>query len=170
MNILGALKITVKKGIDLKVCDAFSSDPYVVITSGSQKLKTRVIKNNCNPEWNDVLTLSVTDPDMPITLNVFDKDRFSRPDKMGDANVDIKSYIECMQMGIKDLPIGTAVKKIQPDESNCLDDESKVVWTGKGKMVQEMTLKLQNVEKGKIQIKIEWLDLPGCKGLPKLNS
>lgn len=47
MNILGALKITVKKGIDLKVCDAFSSDPYVVISSGSQvtifiKLYTQV--------------------------------------------------------------------------------------------------------------------------------
>lgn len=33
-----------------------------------QRLKTRVIKNNCNPEWNDVLTLSVTDPNMVIKL------------------------------------------------------------------------------------------------------
>lgn len=97
--------------------------------------------------------------------NVFDKDRFSKPDKMGDAVVDIKPYIECMQMGLEDLPIGTAVKKLQPEESNCLADESKVIWVGKGKMVQEMTLKLQNVDKGKILIKIEWLDLPGCKGL-----
>ena len=33
-----------------------------------QKLKTRVIKKNCNPEWNDVLTLSVVDPNLPIKL------------------------------------------------------------------------------------------------------
>lgn len=84
---------------------------------------------------------------------------------MGDAMIDISPYIESMQMGLEDLPIGTAVKKVQPDEKNCLADESKVIWNGKGKMVQEMTLKLQNVESGKVQIKIEWLDLPGCRGL-----
>ncbi|KAL2895555.1 Protein C2-DOMAIN ABA-RELATED 7 [Bienertia sinuspersici] len=165
MNPLGALKITVQRGIDLIVCDAFSSDPYVIITAGSQKLKTRVVKNNINPEWNDVLTLSVTDPNMPIKLNVFDKDTFTKHDRMGDAIIDIKPYIECMQMGLGDLPIGTAVKKVQPDDDNCLADESKVIWTGKGKMIQEMTLKLQNVERGKVQIKLEWLDLPGCRGL-----
>ncbi|CAO2817527.1 unnamed protein product [Amaranthus hypochondriacus] len=165
MNTLGALKITVKKGIDLIVCDAFASDPYVIVTAGSQRLKTRVIKNNCNPEWNDVLTFSVTDPNMVIKLTVYDKDTFTKNDKMGDAVIDIKPYIECMQMGLEEIPIGTAVKKVQPDESNCLADESKIIWTGRGKMIQEMTLKLQNVEKGKVQIKLEWLDLPGCKGL-----
>ena len=33
-----------------------------------QKLKTRVVKNNCNPEWNDELTLSIKDLNVPITL------------------------------------------------------------------------------------------------------
>ncbi|KAL9241933.1 hypothetical protein vseg_015985 [Gypsophila vaccaria] len=165
MNPMGAIKITVKRGIDLKVCDAFSSDPYIVITCGSQKLKTRVIKKNCNPVWNDVLTLSMTDPNIPINLTVFDKDTFSKDDKMGDATIDIRPYLECLQMGLGDLPLGTAVKKLQPDETNCLADESKVVWVGKGKMIQDMILKLQNVERGKVQIQVEWLDLPGCRGL-----
>ncbi|KAK9705280.1 hypothetical protein RND81_07G044600 [Saponaria officinalis] len=166
MNSLGAIKITVKKGVDLKVCDSFSSDPYVVITSGSQTQKTRVIKNNCDdPEWNDVLTLSVTDPDQPINLEVYDKDTFTDHDKMGDATIDIKPYIECLQMGLGELPIGTAVKKIQPNDDNCLADESQVIWVGRGKMIQDMILKLQNVETGKIQIQLEWLDLPGCRGL-----
>ncbi|KAK9750291.1 hypothetical protein RND81_02G185000 [Saponaria officinalis] len=165
MNPMGAIKITVKRGIDLKVCDAFSSDPYVVITSGSQKLKTRVMKKNCNPVWNDVLTLSMTDPNMPINLTVFDKDTFSKDDKMGDATIQIKPYLECLQMGLGELPLGTAVKKIQPDEHNCLADESKVVWVGKGKMIQDMILKLQNVDRGKVQVQVEWIDLPGCRGL-----
>ena len=33
-----------------------------------QKLKTHVIKHSVNPEWNDDLTLSVTDPNLPIKL------------------------------------------------------------------------------------------------------
>lgn len=33
-----------------------------------QKLKTRVVKKNLNPEWNDDLTLSVTDSSLPISL------------------------------------------------------------------------------------------------------
>ncbi|XP_074277948.1 protein C2-DOMAIN ABA-RELATED 7-like [Silene latifolia] len=165
MSQLGAIKITVKKGVDLKVCDSLSSDPYVVITSGSQKQKTRVIKNNADdPVWNDVLTLSVTDPNQPINLAIFDKDTFTEDDKMGDATIDIKPYIECLQMGLGELPIGTAVKKIQPNDHNCLADESQVIWTGRGRMVQDMVLKLRNVDTGKLQIQLEWLDLPGCKG------
>ena len=33
-----------------------------------QKLKTRVIKKNCNPDWNEELTLSVKDVKTPIHL------------------------------------------------------------------------------------------------------
>lgn len=33
-----------------------------------QKLKTRVIKKDVNPEWNEDLTLSVSDPSIPIEL------------------------------------------------------------------------------------------------------
>lgn len=33
-----------------------------------QKLKTRHVKNDCNPAWNDELTLAITDVDVPINL------------------------------------------------------------------------------------------------------
>lgn len=33
-----------------------------------QKLKTRVIKKDVNPEWNEDLTLSVLDPTLPVKL------------------------------------------------------------------------------------------------------
>ncbi|CAO2828504.1 unnamed protein product [Amaranthus hypochondriacus] len=165
--ILGLLRIKVRRGINLAIRDAgsASSDPYVVITMGSQKTKTRVIKKNCNPEWNDILTLSITDPNIPIKLRVYDHDTFTKHDRMGDATIDIKPYIECMKMGLEELPIGTSVTKVQPNDNNCLADESKVVWIDKGKMIQDMLLKLQHVEKGKIQIQLEWFNPPGCKGL-----
>lgn len=33
-----------------------------------QKVKTRVVRQNVNPEWNDELTLSVADPRQPIKV------------------------------------------------------------------------------------------------------
>lgn len=67
-NLLGLLRIRVKRGVNLAVRDVRSSDPYVVIKMGKQKLKTRVMKKNVNPEWNEDLTLSVSDPNAPIKL------------------------------------------------------------------------------------------------------
>ncbi|KAL0355157.1 UNVERIFIED_CONTAM: protein C2-DOMAIN ABA-RELATED 4 [Sesamum radiatum] len=67
-NLLGLLRIRVKRGINLAVRDVRSSDPYVVIKMGKQKLKTRVIRKDVNPEWNEDLTLSVSDPGRPISL------------------------------------------------------------------------------------------------------
>lgn len=129
-----------------------------------QKLKTRVVKNDCNPEWNDELTLSIEDLNVPISLIVYDKDTFTADDTMGDAEIDIKPYIECLRMGLESLPDGSVVKRVQPSRENCLADESCCVWN-KGKIVQDMCLRLRNVERGEVAVQIEWIDLPGCKGL-----
>jgi len=123
-----------------------------------------VVKNNCNPEWNDELTLSIEDLNVPISLLVYDKDTFTADDKMGDAEIDIKPYIECLRMGLEKLPNGCVVKRVQPSRTNCLSDESCCVWNN-GKIVQDMSLRLRNVESGEVVVQIEWIDLPGCKGL-----
>ncbi|XVE92003.1 hypothetical protein REPUB_Repub01dG0059600 [Reevesia pubescens] len=165
-DTLGLLRIRVRRGINLAVRDTISSDPYVVITMGQQKLKTRVVKKNCNPEWNDELTLSINDPDVPINLMVFDKDTFTVDDQMGNAEIDIKPYIEALKMGkgLQNLPNDCVLKRIQPDRTNCLADESSIVWNN-GKITQDMHLKLRNVECGEVLIQLEWIEAPGCKGL-----
>lgn len=38
-----------------------------------QKLKTRVVKKNTNPEWNEELTLSIADPNLPIKVVSMDR-------------------------------------------------------------------------------------------------
>lgn len=95
---------------------------------------------------------------------VYDKDTFTADDTMGDAEIDIKPYIECLRMGLESLPDGSVVKRVQPSRENCLADESCCVWN-KGKIVQDMCLRLRNVEHGEVAVQIEWIDLPGCKGL-----
>uniref|UniRef100_A0A6N2KSP8 C2 domain-containing protein n=1 Tax=Salix viminalis TaxID=40686 RepID=A0A6N2KSP8_SALVM len=174
-SIFGLLKLRVKRGINLAVRDLGSSDPYVVITMGNQarhsllislnfKLKTRVVKKNCNPEWNEELTLSITDLNAPINVTVFDKDTFTVDDKMGEASIDIRPYIASLKMGLQNLPKGCVVSRVQPSQNNYLADESCIVWDD-GKFLQDMSLKLRNVESGEVVIQIEWISLPGCRRL-----
>ncbi|BBH04181.1 hypothetical protein PRUPE_5G233300 [Prunus persica] len=163
-NLLGLLRIRVKRGVNLAVRDVRSSDPYVVIKMGKQKLKTRVIKKDVNPEWNEDLTLSVTDPSIPIKLTVYDHDTFSKDDKMGDGEFGIVPYIEALKMNLEGVASGTTVMRIQPSRANCLAEESCILWKD-GKVVQDMCLRLRNVECGEVEIQLQWIDLPGSKGL-----
>uniref|UniRef100_A0A5B6YVC3 Putative ADP-ribosylation factor GTPase-activating protein AGD13 n=1 Tax=Davidia involucrata TaxID=16924 RepID=A0A5B6YVC3_DAVIN len=163
-NVLGLLRIRVRRGINLAVRDTVSSDPYVVISMGEQKLKTCVVKSNCNPEWNDELTLSIKDPDVPMILTVHDKDTFTVDDNMGKAEIDIKPYLECLKKGLQNLPTGTKIDRVHPNRKNCLADESCIIWNN-GKIVQDMVLRLRDVECGEVEVQIEWIDLPGSRGL-----
>ncbi|XP_027908616.1 protein C2-DOMAIN ABA-RELATED 9-like [Vigna unguiculata] len=170
-SILGLLKLRIIRGTDLAIRDAIkgrASDPYVVVSMGDQKLKTSVKKNNCNPEWNQERTLSIKDVTTPIHLSVYDKDTFSGDDKMGDADIDLKPYVQCVQIGFTKLTNGTVVKTIQPDETNCLAKESNCIWQNET-IIQEMVLKLRNVESGELAVEIEWVDVIGCKGLSHLD-
>ncbi|KAK9750290.1 hypothetical protein RND81_02G184900 [Saponaria officinalis] len=163
-SMIGLIKIKVIKGTNLVVKDSTSSDPYVVITMASQKVKTRHVKNDCNPRWNDEVTLAVYDLDVPINLTVYDKDTFTDDDKMGEAQIDIDPYLEYVKAGLTDLPNGSVVAKIHPDRKNCLSDASHIVCKD-GKLVQDMVLRLNNVATGEVEIQIEWVNVPGSRGL-----
>ncbi|XP_011002782.1 PREDICTED: probable ADP-ribosylation factor GTPase-activating protein AGD11 [Populus euphratica] len=163
-NLMGLLRIHVIRGVNLAVRDVCSSDPDVVVKMGKQKLKTRVVKKNINPEWNDDLTLSIVDPKLPVLIRVYDKDTFSLDDKMGDAEFDISQFIEVVKMRLDNLPSGTIIRKIQPNRENCLAEESCIVWAN-GKVVQNLFLRLRHVETGEVELQLEWIDIPGSRGL-----
>ncbi|KAK7305708.1 hypothetical protein VNO77_43618 [Canavalia gladiata] len=163
-NLLGLLRIHVQRGVNLAVRDVVSSDPYVVIKMGKQKLKTRVMKKDLNPEWNDDLTLSVSDPHATIHLQVYDKDTFSLDDKMGDAEFVIGPFLEAVKMRLEGLPNNTIVTKVPPSRQNCLSEESHVVWKD-GKIVQNIVLRLRNVESGEVELQLHWIDIPGSRTL-----
>lgn len=146
----------------MAVRDVRSSDPYIVIKMGKQKLKTSVMYNNVNPEWNEDLTLSVADTTLPVKLTVYDKDTFSMDDKMGDAEFDIKPFMEAVKMHLGDLPSGTIVTKVMPSRQNCLSEESNVVWKD-GSIVQDIILRLRNVECGEVELQLHWVEVPGSR-------
>ncbi|XP_028220933.1 protein C2-DOMAIN ABA-RELATED 7-like isoform X2 [Glycine soja] len=157
-NILGLIKLRIKRGTNLKVCDTRTCDPYVFVTMAEQKLKTGVVKDSINPEWNEELTL----------YTVSDKDTFSVDDSMGDAEIDLKPYLQCVKMDLSDLPDSHVVKRVQPDRTNCLAEESSCIWKN-GKLIQEMSLRLRNVKSGEITVEIEWVNLPDSKGLSEVE-
>ncbi|KAG4114609.1 hypothetical protein ERO13_D12G055800v2 [Gossypium hirsutum] len=163
-NLLGLLRIHVQRGVNLAVRDVVSSDPYVVIRMGKQKLKTRVIKKNVNPEWNDDLTLSIADLSLPVKLTVYDRDTFSLDDKMGDAEFEIGPLVNAVKMSLEGHPNGTIITKVQPSRQNCLSQESCIIWNN-GKVVQDMFLRLRNVETGEVELQLEWIHVPGSRGL-----
>ncbi|KAL6647226.1 hypothetical protein ACP70R_014663 [Stipagrostis hirtigluma subsp. patula] len=159
-GLVGLLKVRVVRGINLAYRDARGSDPYVVLRLGKRKLKTSVKKKSVNPIWHEELTLSVTNPHEPIRLEVFDKDTFSRDDPMGDAEIDVAPLMEAVSMGLEDIRNGTIIKSVRPSNKNCLADESHVCWRS-GKFVQDIILRLKNVESGEIQLQLQWVNIPG---------
>ncbi|XP_068652545.1 GTPase activating protein 1-like isoform X2 [Aristolochia californica] len=159
-HVLGLLKVRVLRGINLAVRDIRSSDPYCVLRMGKLKLKTHVIKKNVNPEWNEELTFSVTEPIMPMKVRVYDKDTFTQDDSMGDAELDILPFVEAVKLNLEGAQDGTVLNKIQPNRQNCLSEESRIVLLD-GKVTQYVCLRLRNVECGEVELQLQWVHLPG---------
>lgn len=83
---------------------------------------------------------------------------------MGDAEIDIKPFVEVLRMKLDNLPSGTILTRIQPSRSNCLAEESRVVWND-GKVMQDLCLRLRNVECGEVEIQLGWIELPGSRDM-----
>ncbi|XP_022998722.1 protein C2-DOMAIN ABA-RELATED 3-like [Cucurbita maxima] len=158
-NWMGLLRIHVCRGINLAIRDVRGSDPYVILKMGKKTLKTRVVKQNTNPQWNEDLTLSIEDPNLPITMFVYDKDWFSLDDKMGDVEIDARPFMEVAKMKLNNLSNGTIIRTIEPSKSNCLSEESYIVWEN-GEVTQKMFVRLRNVECGEVELQLKWIDIP----------
>jgi Ca2+-dependent lipid-binding protein len=61
---------------------------------GNHKLKTKVIQNNLNPEWNEVfhLTLESLEGNLKLILDVYDED-INNDDFIGGLSIDLQQII-----------------------------------------------------------------------------
>uniref|UniRef100_A0A0D6R3N3 C2 domain-containing protein n=1 Tax=Araucaria cunninghamii TaxID=56994 RepID=A0A0D6R3N3_ARACU len=161
-EISGILKVRVVKGTRLAVRDIRSSDPYVILKLGNQVAKTRVINSNLNPVWDEELTLNISST-TPRTLRVevFDKDTFSTDDAMGDAEIDLQPLAASVRMRkvLNGISNSTQVRKLVPSKENCLAKDSNIRYVD-GTMIQDMCLRLRNVESGELEMQIKWVDPP----------
>uniref|UniRef100_A0A0A9GPH9 ADP-ribosylation factor GTPase-activating protein AGD11 n=1 Tax=Arundo donax TaxID=35708 RepID=A0A0A9GPH9_ARUDO len=161
VEFVGLIKVNIVRGTDLAVRDVMSSDPYVMISLGHQSMKTKVIKNTLNPVWNERLMLSIPDPIPHLKLQVFDKDTFSSDDRMGEAEVDIRPLISAT----KEHENSTVANPTElyrwsaSEDNNGVLVKDSVISIANGKVKQEITLRLQNVERGELEIEIECVPL-----------
>ncbi|KAM0936552.1 putative Arf GTPase activating protein [Dioscorea sansibarensis] len=159
VEFIGILKVKVIKGRNLAIRDMLSSDPYVVLTLGQQKAQTSVIKSNLNPVWNEELNLSVPESYGALKVQVFDHDVISSDDIMGEAEVDLQPMIAgAMAFGDPDLLADMQIGKWLKSDDNALISDSPVNIID-GKVKQEVSLRLQRVESGELDMELQWIPL-----------
>ncbi|XAR59361.1 hypothetical protein NMG60_11015177 [Bertholletia excelsa] len=159
VEFIGMLKVKVLKGTNLAVRDVQSSDPYVMLTLGEQKVQTKVKKSTLNPVWNEELMLSVPLAFGPIKLQVYDHDAITTDDLMGVAEIDIQPLITSA-MGFGDARVyeNMQIGKWLKSDDNALIEDSPINIAD-GKVEQAISLKLQDVESGEIHLLLEWISL-----------
>ncbi|KAH9033190.1 C2 domain-containing protein [Lactarius deliciosus] len=82
-------------------------DPFVEVTIGEQVQRTRVIQHTRDPFWNEQLPFHVRQHDLslPIRLTVFDRDKFTADDYVGEAEINIASLVEKVTMKDSKIPL-----------------------------------------------------------------
>ncbi|XP_078166295.1 putative ADP-ribosylation factor GTPase-activating protein AGD13 isoform X1 [Carex rostrata] len=158
-EFVGDINVKVVKGTNLAVRDIRSSDPYVVIHLGQQKVQTTVKKSNLNPVWDEVFKLRVPQHYGPLKLQVYDHDLFSADDIMGEAEIDLQPMVtSALAFGDPSVFGDMQIGKWFRTSDNALIDDS-IVNIVDGKIKQEVSLKLQNVESGDLDLELEWVPL-----------
>lgn len=146
-----------------------------------------MIKSNLNPVWNEELNLSVPESygALKVVSNaltgflflnfsnvlisypfhsfseqqVFDHDVISSDDIMGEAEVDLQPMIAgAMAFGDPDLLADMQIGKWLKSDDNALINDSLVNIID-GKVIQEVSLRLQRVECGELDMELQWIPL-----------
>ncbi|XP_038710940.1 probable ADP-ribosylation factor GTPase-activating protein AGD11 isoform X2 [Tripterygium wilfordii] len=155
VEFIGYVKVNVVKGTNLAVRDVMSSDPYVILALGDQSVKTRVIKNNLNPVWNESLMLSIPEHIPPLKILVYDKDKFSTDDFMGEAEIDVQPLVAAARAYERsDINESMQLGKWIASKDNTLVKDG-IITLQDGTVKQEISLRLQNVERGVLDIELE---------------
>ncbi|KAK7323312.1 hypothetical protein VNO77_26779 [Canavalia gladiata] len=159
VEFIGLIKVNVVKGTNLAIRDVMTSDPYVMLSMGHQSVKTRVIKNTLNPVWNESLMLSIPDNIPPLRVVVYDKDTFSTDDFMGEAEIDIEPLVTAARENEK-----SSINEFMQFGKCVANGDNTLVKNGMithddGKVRQDISVKLQNVERGVLEIELECLPL-----------
>jgi len=89
------LRVRVFSGRNLLGADmAGKSDPYVQLQVGNKKLKTKVKKGNCNPDWMETKDFPLEDgPTGQLLITVKDHDYIGSDDVLGVAVLEIADFI-----------------------------------------------------------------------------
>ncbi|CAG8454346.1 2027_t:CDS:10 [Ambispora leptoticha] len=88
---IGVLNVTLKSAENLRGVDrSGTSDPYVQFTHNGEKLyKSKTIKKNCNPTFDEKFEVRVVSLDTKIQFEVFDWNAMSSDERLGGGTIDL---------------------------------------------------------------------------------
>jgi hypothetical protein len=103
---LTEMKLTVRviEARNLRAMDSNGfSDPYARLQLGKQRFKTKVIKTNLNPTWDQEFSFLVGDGRDVLKLDVYDEDILSMDDFLGQVRVPLEDVLaaENLSLGIR---------------------------------------------------------------------
>ena len=86
---------------DIGLLKKGKSDPYAIVRVGAQSFRTKVVKNDLDPEWNETFEAFIDNCEgQQIEAVIYDEDTSSKDSKIGTIDTDIKSTVET---GSRDL-------------------------------------------------------------------
>ena len=94
VHVSGFLNATIHRAIDLEKKDfAGKSDPYVVLRFNNQKMKSKVFKNNLNPEFNfqEQFVYKVGDSTL-MKIELYDDD-VGKDEFLGSVDIDVSGVV-----------------------------------------------------------------------------
>ncbi|CAD6264519.1 unnamed protein product [Miscanthus lutarioriparius] len=104
------LTIRVIEARNLRAMDSNGfSDPYVKLHLGKQRFKTKVIKMNLNPTWDQEFSFLVGDVKDVLKLDVYDEDILQMDDFLGQIRVPLEDVLAA-----DDLSLGTRWYQLLP--------------------------------------------------------
>ena len=74
-----------------------TSDPYAIAAVGKEKRKTKVVKKELAPEWNEKFEIIVEDLNLPLNLSVWDKDMIGSDDMIGETMIPLTPLVGSKQ-------------------------------------------------------------------------
>eukprot|EP01006_Ploeotia_vitrea_P054831 TRINITY_DN67927_c4_g2_i1.p1 TRINITY_DN67927_c4_g2~~TRINITY_DN67927_c4_g2_i1.p1 ORF type:complete len:1486 (-),score=295.08 TRINITY_DN67927_c4_g2_i1:135-4592(-) len=88
------VEVWLKNGENLKDTDMIGKgDPYVIFKAGGREQKSKVISGTPDPFWNEKFTFDVS-PNESITVDVMDKDKIGKDDRLGGAVLDCRDVFQ----------------------------------------------------------------------------
>ncbi|KAL6853434.1 hypothetical protein ACP4OV_019463 [Aristida adscensionis] len=159
VEFVGLIKVNVIRGTNLAIRDMMTSDPYVIINLGHQSMKTKVVRSSLNPVWNERLMLSIPDPVPLLKLQVYDKDTFTTDDRMGEAEINIQPLVAAAKAYETATIADTAQLNRWMAKDGVWVPRDSVISVVDGKVKQVVTVRLQNVERGHLEMELECVPL-----------
>ncbi|GMH90999.1 hypothetical protein TrST_g6869 [Triparma strigata] len=133
------LHISVIRAKELRAADFNNSDPFVVINCNRRKVKTKVVMKTLDPEWNEHFEIDITDPYHIIKVVVYDWDKYSSNDFLGQFvfpiadladGKKVKKWYRLIGNDNKKGPDTSKKSKQEIDDENDLGEiELEMQWT-----------------------------------------